>query len=80
MSERAVMKAAKMELEEKQSHILLTIEALRQYMQELLYVLVEPDALEGKKILMLAMQLNEKTDELAKNKEKLALIARELGD
>lgn len=80
MSERDAMKAAKIELQEKQDHILLTIEALRKYMRELLYVLVEPDGLDGKKILMLAMQLNEKTDELAKNKEKLAFIARELGD
>lgn len=60
MSERDAMKVVKIELQEKQDHILLTIEALRKYMRELLYVLVEPDGLDGKKILMLAMQLNEK--------------------
>lgn len=80
MSERNKMIGARMELHEERRHMFLTVEALRKYMQELLYPLIEPDNLEGEKILMLAMQLKKKTDELAKNKERIALLDRELGD
>lgn len=78
MSERDRMKVERMELQEKRGHLILTTEALRKYMRELLYVLIDPGDLEGEKIFMLAMQLKEKTEELAKNKEQLTILTREI--
>lgn len=80
MSERERMKVERMELQKKRLHTILTTEALRKYMRELLYVLIEPDDLEGEKIFMLAMQLKEKAEELTKNKEQLAILTRELDE